>query len=187
MHCSGQALPSWIASRVPPETLVFNCAFQVFFIRAFPPFPGILQPSSSCKAEPRLPPPPDCAPAPRRGSCIAVVVQHALGCLTRECRAPHLLLILLPLTFNSACGGRQAGKQIATIPKPALELTFVVVLGLKSSFDCKLICCALSLQCPKENGIPGSNSAHASGLDLGSPFLPSSSRASLEFSVEQNS
>lgn len=78
MHCSGQALPSWIASRVPPETLVFNCAFQVFFIRAFPPFPGILQPSSSCKAEPRLPPPPDCAPAPRRGSCIAVVVQHAI-------------------------------------------------------------------------------------------------------------
>lgn len=30
------------------------------------------------------------------------------------------------------------------IPIPALELALVVVQGLKSSYDCKLICCALS-------------------------------------------
>lgn len=172
MCCSGQALPGWMASRVPPETLVFNCAFRVFFIRAFFPFPGIPRPSSSCKAEPRLPPPLDCPPSPRRGSFIAVVAQQALGCLTRECQVPHLLPIPLPPTFNSGCGGRQAGKQIAAIPTPALELTIVVVLGIKSSYDCKLICCALNLQGPKENGSPDSISDPASGLALGSPVLP---------------
>ena len=30
------------------------------------------------------------------------------------------------------------------IPIPALELALMVVQGLKSSYDCKLICCALS-------------------------------------------
>lgn len=30
------------------------------------------------------------------------------------------------------------------IPIPALELALMVVQGLKSSYDCKLICCALN-------------------------------------------
>lgn len=100
-------------------------------------------PSSSYRTDPRFPPPLEHS-SPWAGPCTGSVAQKALGCLTSMSQAPQLLPPLPPSTFNSDHHGRQAGKWVAASPTPAPELALMVGLGLESSYDCKLICCAPS-------------------------------------------